>query len=365
MSKVHNLVSASALSAVDERLETDSRIVPPGTSGESLLPPAETLKRATVHSHNDLSEANRRSSRKRAVISLLLVGALTGCFMVRQPPPELRPPQEVAAHYLKSLFNPDMRRDVYELLTTRARAAVPYQGFVSLRNGEVSHILGSPSSTDTRVSVSPLDQYDFSDDYSVVYALLSIRYPYSIGERETYRLVRLHCYKEGGQWAIEPFMHAQTGTIILVPTRMRGPLWKISRDMELIASTVRDEISTYGERIAPPPEKTVPAESAEETPLVVLDVPQAQTPKPSPEPLETRKKLDALLSIGKLCYEAGKIDAADDTFRRVLALDPNNAVAKDYLSRCESYRVLQKEKEDAVRLMEELLRLDSEGGSAK
>jgi len=263
------------------------------------------------------------------------------------------------------MFNTSGQADVYDLLTTRARDAISYGDFVFLRNGEVSHIFGSPSATDTRVSVSVLDQYDFSEEHCVVFALLRIRYPYSMGEKETYRLVRLHCRKEGEQWAIEPFMHAETDTVIFVPTRMRGPLWRISRDMELIASTLREEISTYDEEKLPPREKTVPTGEAEEPPLVVPEVPEEEAASPPSEPVATRKTVDALLSIGKLCYEAGKIDAAEDTFRRVLALHSDNPVARDYLSRCQTYRLLQKEKEEAVQLMEELLRLESEEPAAK
>lgn len=334
-----------------------------------------------------------------AFLCLVCLVALTGCFLFRQTAPESRSPRELVAHYLRSVFNPSMQRDVHDLLTARARTAIAYSDFVFLRNGEVSHIVGSSPATDTRVSVSVLDQYDFSHDHCVVYALLCIRYPYSLGERETYRLVRLHCRKEGDTWAIEPFTHAETGTVILVPTRMRGPLWRLSRDMERIATLVRDEISGYEGEKVPLPEKAVASERepqpaldastrgehgrdvgiahadgaeggaapapphtrAEEAPrLVPPSALETEAPKTRSQVAATERKMNALLSIGKLCYEAGKIDAAAETFCRALALDPDNPIAKDYLSRCENYRLLQKEREEAVRLMEKLLRLDSQ-----
>lgn len=254
---------------------------------------------------------------------------------------------------------------MYDLLTTKAKNAISYTSFVFIRKNEIPALIGRRAGTETRILVSPFEQYDFSSDHSVVYALITVRHPYSMGEREKYALVRLHCYEEGEQWAIEPFMHEETGTVILVPTRMRGPLWRISDDMERIGKLVRDEISSYENERQPPPEKIVTAESPEEPPLVVPDVLGEETRgSPSPQ-LETDKKVNALVSIGKLCYEAGKIDAAEDTFQRVLALDPDNAIAKDYLSRCENYRLLQKEKEEAAKLIEELLKMESEERSAK
>jgi len=332
-----------------------------------------------------------RTSKRLVSLCLLVLIALTGCFPLRQTPPESHPPSKLVAYYLRSIFDPSMQRDVYDLLTAKARDAVSFGDFVSLRKREVSHILGIPSATDTRISVSILDQYTFSGDHSVVFALLRIRFPYSIGERETYRLVRLHCYKEGEQWAISPFMHSETGTVIFVPTRMRGPLWRISQDRERITALVINEISSYEEPAVPLPEKPVadsgqthpPGESSpgaadidagptapdgtagEGTPPIAPDVPETEAPKLTSRPLAIEKKVDAMLSIGKLCYEAGKIDVAEDTFRRVLTLDADNAIAKDYLSRCQNYRLLQKEKEEAMRLMEELLRLDSGGRSEK
>jgi len=351
-------------------------------------------------------DCNFRAFIPRGLVFFCLVCfvTLTGCFLFRQTAPETRSPKEFVAHYLRSVFEPTMQRDVRDLLTAGARTAIPYSDFVFLRNGEVSHIVGSSPATDTRVSVSVLDQYDFSNDHCVVYALLSIRYPYSLGERETYRLVRLHCRKESDAWAIEPFTHAETGTVILVPTRMSGPLWRLSRDMERITTLVRDEISGYeGEEVplpgkaaaserepqpvsdastrgehrqdvgiappdsleggaAPAPPHTRPEKAPR---FVPPNVPEAEATKIPPQDAATEKKSNALLSIGKLCYEAGKIDAAAETFRRALALDPDNPVAKDYLSRCENYRLLQKEREEAVRLMEKLLHLDSQKKSGK
>lgn len=375
------------------------------SSFRCLIVPARASQPADFSRTSAYSPKRRRRFSKGVIFfSLVTFVALTGCFPIRQTPPEARPPKQVVTHYLRSVFKPSMQRDVHDLLTARAKAAIPYRDFVFLRNGEVSHIVGSRRASDTRISVSVLDQYDFSDAHSVVYALLYIRYPYSLGEMEAYRLVRLHCWKEGDQWAIEPFMHAETSTVIFVPTRMRGPLWRISRDMERVAALVRDEIAGYDEEKAPSSEKPV-AETQERQPAfdvprhgepgddvegvhadsggpettaipspmrverpsrpVVPDALMAEGPKPSSQGIATEKKLSALLSIGKLCYEAGKIDAAADTFGRVLVFDPENVVAKDYLSRCANYRLLQKEKEEAVRLMEELLRLDSQKRSEK
>ena len=302
----------------------------------------------------------RRSYREFLLPPLLLLVSSSGCFLLHQTSPETRAPEQQVAYYLQGVFNPYARKDVYDLLTIKTRQAIPYKNFVSLRNAEVARLVGTPSDRDFRVSVSVLDQYNFSSDHSVVYALLFIRYPYSLGERETYRLVRLHCYRQGDRWAIEPFMHAETGTVFFVPTRMRGPFWRISRDMDLVQARVREEIATYEEQKTPPPEKAIFDDSGKESSLVVLDVPETETVESAPQPPAADRKVDALLSIGKLCYEAGRIAAAEDTFRRVLALAPDNPVATDYLSRCENYRLLQKEREGAVRLMEKLLRLESE-----
>jgi tetratricopeptide (TPR) repeat protein len=129
--------------------------------------------------------------------------------------------------------------------------------------------------------------------------------------------------------------------------------------MEKIARLVREEISKYEDHRQPPVEKVVEAESPEEPPLVIPDI-LAERPREEPTPnLDIGNRVDALISIGKLCYEAGRIDAAEDTFRRVLALDPDSSIAKDYLSRCQNYRVLLKEKGDAAKLIEELLELES------
>jgi tetratricopeptide (TPR) repeat protein len=293
-------------------------------------------------------------------LSLLLCLTLTGCFLVRPVPPESFPPKELTVHYLKGICDVSTQKEMYDLLTAKARSAISYSNFLSIRRNEIPALIGRRAGAETRIFVSPFEQYDFSRDHSVVYALMTVRHPYSMGEREKYALVRLHCHREGGQWCIEPFMHEETGTVILVPTRMRGPLWRISDDMERIANLVRDEISTYQERREPPREKVVQAESPEEPPLVIPDVLGSEAPRPSPPELDTGKKVDALVSIGRLCYEAGKIDAAEDTFRRVLALDPDSAIAKDYLSRCANYRLLQKEKEEAARMIEELLKMESE-----
>jgi len=298
--------------------------------------------------------------RTSVVICLLFSIVATGCFPVRRPPSESLPAKEVVREYLKGMFSSSPQREMYDLLTARARSAISYAAFVSTWNNEIPLLAGSRTATDTRVSVSFFDQYDFSDDHSVAYSLLTVRHPYSIGEREKYALVRLHCYREGDAWRVEPFMHAQTGTVILIPTRTRGPLWRISDDMELIAKLVRDEISMYEKEKHPPPEKVASPRSPDEPPLVVPDVVSTEAPEASPPAeLDRAKKVDALISIGKLCYRAGKIDAAEDTFRRVLALEPDNSVATDYLSRCENYRLLLKEKGEAGKLIEELLQLES------
>lgn len=288
-------------------------------------------------------------------------------MFVRPPSPESIPPEEVATYYLRNISRPSMQRELYDLLTPTARKAISYPSFVSLRNNEVPALLGSSAGrgTETRISVSIFDHHNISSGHAVVYSLMTVRHPYSLGEREKYALVRLHCYREGGHWRIEPFMHEPTGTVLLVPTRLRGPLWRISDDMEKIARLVREEISKYEERKKPPIEKVVEAESPEEPPLIIPDV-LAEMPREEPPPdLETGNRVDALISIGRLCYEAGRTDAAEDTFQRVLALEPENAVAKDYLSRCENYRQLLKEKEDAARLIEELLELESKERSRK
>ncbi len=296
---------------------------------------------------------------------LILCVFLSGCVPVRHAKHEPEDPAIVVTRYLKGMFDPTAQRETYDLLTSDAESQISYPSFASLRSNETSALVGSRTATDTRVSVSLFDRYDFSDDHAVVYALLTVRHPYSIGEREKYALVRLHCHRENEQWAIQPFLHSATGTAILVPTRLRGFLWRISRDMERIAAVVKDEIAAYGTRKEPPPEKVVAAESPEEPPVVVPDIPPAEAAEsPAPE-VGSEKKIDALLSIGRLCYEAGKIDAAEEAFRRVLSLDPDSSVAKDYISRCENYRALQKEKEDAARLIEELLELESQNRSPK
>jgi tetratricopeptide (TPR) repeat protein len=291
---------------------------------------------------------------------LLAVGA-TGCFLVRPPSPESLPPEQVVTYYLRNISEPSMQRELYDLLTATAKKAISYPAFVSLRNNEIPALLGSPAGrgAETRVLVSVFDQHEISSDHAVVYALMTVRHPYSLGEREKYALVRLHSYRDRGEWLIEPFMHEPTGTVLLVPTRLRGPLWRISDDMEKIARLVGEEISKYEERQQPPVEKVVEAESPEEPPLVIPDI-LAERPREEPPPeLEAGNRVDALISIGRLCYEAGRIDAAEDTFRRVLALDPDSSIAKDYLSRCQNYRVLLKEKGDAAKLIEELLELES------
>jgi tetratricopeptide (TPR) repeat protein len=299
-------------------------------------------------------------------ISLILCFALAGCFQVRPTTPALESPRQLVTRYLKDMFNPAVRKDLYDLLTPEARKAVPYRNFVSLRNNEVSYLAGRSSPSGTRVAVSVFEQYAFSDDHHVLYALLTISHPYSMGEREKYALVRLHCHRqEDRSWAIHPFIHPDSGTVILIPTRTRGPLWRISDDMEQIANLVRRDISTYQTEKQPPKEQAVAPESPEEMPLVIPDVLGDETLEVSPEPLAPQRKVDALLSIGKLCYEAGRIKAAEDTFRRVLALQPDNPVAEDYLSRCAKYRLLLKEKEEAARLIEELLEIESEERSPK
>ncbi|MDP2898360.1 MAG: tetratricopeptide repeat protein [bacterium] len=296
---------------------------------------------------------------KHCIAVVLLVLGTTGCFLVRPPSPESIPPEQVVTYYLRNITQPSMQRELYDLLTATAKKAIPYPAFVSLRNNEIPALLGSGSGAETRVLVSVFDQHEISSDHAVVYALMTVRHPYSLGEREKYALVRLHSYREGGQWTIEPFMHEPTGTVLLVPTRLRGPLWRISDDMEKIARLVREEISKYEERQQPPVEKVVEAESPEEPPLVIPDV-LAEMPREEPPPeLEAGNRVAALISIGRLCYEAGRIDAAEDTFRRVLALDPDSSIAKDYLSRCQNYRILLKEKGDAAKLIEELLELES------
>ncbi len=324
--------------------------------------------RALAPSHlQDPTRKNRRSvSPCRVFLTLLGLACLSGCSLLRQTQPEAMPPGELSTYYLRSIFESSMQRNVYDLLTAKAKQTIPYRDFVFLRNEEASYILGNPSTRDTRVFVSIRDQHNFSNEHCVVFALLRIKHPYSLGERDTYRLVRLHCYNEADRWAVAPFMHAETGTIIFVPTRMSGPLWRLSKDANLIAAKVDNEIAAYEAERRPPPEKIVPGDSEEQPPLVIPDIPEMETPPETPaEPRDLQRKVEALLSLGKLCYEAGKINAAEETFRRAIALDPENAVARDYLSRCESYRLLQKEKEDAVRLMEELLRLESEGRSEK
>lgn len=302
---------------------------------------------------------------KDCIALLLLVIGTAGCFLVRPPSPESLPPEEVVTYYLRNISQASIQKELYDLLTAEAKQAISYPSFVSLRNNEIPALLGSRGGADTRVFVSIFDHHIIATDHAVVYALMTVRHPYSLGEREKYALVRLHSYREGGQWRIEPFMHEPTGTVLLVPTRLRGPLWRISDDMEKIARLVREEISKYEERQQPPVEKVVEAESPEEPPLVIPDI-LAEMPREEPPPdLETGNRVDALISIGRLCYEAGRIDAAEDTFQRVLALEPENAVAKDYLSRCEHYRQLLKEKEDAAKLIEELLELESKQRSPK
>jgi tetratricopeptide (TPR) repeat protein len=165
---------------------------------------------------------------------------------------------------------------------------------------------------------------------------------------------------ERDRWYVEPFVDERTLTVRLLPVLKRDALRKLYDQREEIARIVADDIEAIRMGEVRPVEEVA-------TDTGKLDIPDlADTVKEIPDDqseTDPRRKVAALLEAGKLHLRAGQLDLAEEAFKGALVIDPLNAAAKDYLARVRQTRQLQKERQEMIELIEQLLELEKGGES--
>lgn len=286
---------------------------------------------------------------------LLLAMVAWGCATTPEPTGHVRGPAETAEFYLKNFYRSRMAKDLYQCLAPAARAELAYSNFLILRQREIAGPDRGNVRQVVRVEAAVLDGTRVNERHHVLYALQQVRYPYTGGRDNEYRLIRLNVVNERGGWYVEPFVDERTFTVRLLPALKRGALRDLYDHREAIAALIADDIEAIRSgRVQPVEEVSTDTET-----LVIPDLAEEVKLIPGADEASGPDKLRALLDVGKLHYRAGQLDRAEEAFRRAIELDPLNATAKMYLERVRRARELQREKHETIELIERLLEAET------
>lgn len=294
------------------------------------------------------------------VVIIVLVGALVcGCATTPEPSEYVRGPSETVEFYLANFYRSRMARELYLSLAPAVRDALAYDEFALLRQREIAVPDFGGEEAVARVQAGVLKGYRVNDRHQVLYALQQVRYPYTRGRYNHYRLVRLHVVNDRSRWYVEPFVDERTLTVRLLPALKRDSLRKLYDHREAIARIVADDIQAMGAGEARPVEEV----ATDTEPLEIPDLARALEPIPGADDEDDRHDtLRARLEVGKLYYRAGQLEQAEDAFKQALELDPLNVAAKEYLEHIRQTRQLRQEKREMIELIERMLEAEKDSG---
>lgn len=238
----------------------------------------------------------------RALVVAAICVCVAGCLggRVAEKEEHYLPPQ-VAEFYLDNLSSPPMEPAIYRCLTASARERVPFASFTaslpSLRAPG-----GGAGASPWRVTI--VDRIDISDSRSIVYAMLR-----GGGPRDDFLLARVDCRLEGGEWRIE--LPSSGGSFRPVDILLSGE----SLDGKSLAGV--DEII-----------------EADRT-VIENDIQRRKSGEEMRAAFRARdESLADLIILGKGCYNSGHYRKAMMAFGKALRLDPENALAREYMEKC-------------------------------
>lgn len=209
-------------------------------------------------------------------------------------------PTQAAGFYLGNLLSGPMETSLYMTLSSATRKKVPFPAFVSSLSA--FHSPGIEGSQGGRVTI--VDRLDISDGRSIIYALFQWPQP-----REGFFLGRVDCRLEGDRWKIE--LPASGGSLRPVDVIFEGD----ELDEEAFAGVG----------------KIVAAERA----AVMKDLERKKMGDELRAAFDAREEtLSDLIILGKGCYNGGRYRKAMTAFGKVLKLDPENALAREYMDKC-------------------------------
>lgn len=300
----------------------------------------------------------RHTVRCRFPIIVVVLVAAWGCGSKPEPTTGVPGPVETAEFYLSNFYRSRMAKDLYQCLAPAARATLPYNEFALLRQREVAVPEPHDESAVARVEAAVLNIYRVNERHQVLYVLQQVRYPYTAGRYNHYRLVRLHVVNEHNRWYVEPFVDEPTFTVRFLPALKRDALRKLYDQREEIADLITADIQALRGG-----ESALVEEVATDTgSLVIPDLAQQVKPIPEEEGSDPQEALRARLEVGKLHFRTGRLDEAEASFQSALELDPLNATAKAYLDRIRQTRQIQQEKQEMIELIERMLEVEKQSG---
>lgn len=289
------------------------------------------------------------------VIVLVIVGL--GCATTSQKPAgTVRGPAETVEFYLGNFYRSRMARDLYQTLAPAARSRLPYDEFALQREREIQLPDAGPEAGLARVESAVLGSYRVNERHLVVYALQKVRYPYTAGEHNHYRLVRLHVVNERDCWYVEPFVDERTFTVRLLPALKRDALRKLYDQREAITQLIADDVEAMRVGEAQPVEEV----ATDTGTLTIPDLPGTVKTIPGEQEAPAAERLAVALEVGRLHFRAGQLDLAEEAFKSALTIDPLNTEAADALDRIRKARQLEKEKQELIELIEQVLEAESD-----
>ena len=291
----------------------------------------------------------------RVLIVIFLGMIAWGCATTPEPAKYVRGPVETAEFYLQNFYRSRMAKDLYQCLAPAARAKLTYNEFVLQRQREIVAPQLEGETGVARVQAAVLNGYRVNERHQVFYALQQVRYPYTGGRDNHYRLLRLNVVNECNRWYIEPFVDERTFTVRLLPALKRDALRKLYDHREAIAGIIADDMDAMRAGRVRPVEEV----ATDTGTLVIPDLAAVAKTIPNDEEANLQEKLRALLEVGKLHFRTGQLDLAEEAFARALELDPLNATAKDSLDRVRQTRQLEKEKQEMIELIEQMLEVET------
>jgi len=295
----------------------------------------------------------------RITILLAIVTVVCGCATTDPDQREyVRGPSETAEFYLSNFYRARTVKDLYQIMAPAALDQMTFDEFVLQRQREIAIPDAGADGSVARVQAAVLKGYRVNDRHQVFYALQQVRYPYSNGRHNHYRLVRLHVVNVRNQWCVEPFVDERTATVRLLPALKRGRLRKLYDDREAIARMIAADVETVraGET---EPEQEVATDTK---PLDIPDLESLVKPIPGEGEKAPHERLRTLIEVGTLHFRTGQLDLAEATFKKALDIDPLNTTAKTYLEHIRQTRQLQKEKQGMIELIERMLEAEKGRG---
>ncbi|MCK5548035.1 MAG: hypothetical protein KAI64_03410, partial [Thermoplasmata archaeon] len=240
---------------------------------------------------------------------------------------------------------------LYSTLTRKAQRETSYRDFIRRLRRELPSTSTGEHISDMRIIVTVIENVFLSNRRALTYAVATFYHPYQSGKSDQYRVIRLYCSREKRGWAVEPFIDEKTSTPTFLPAIYHGPAWRLDNDRTKIIVKIREEIallrkSISGARDEPPPENLPPAEIRNDEKQESATVPHRQT---------NRRKIEKLLAVGKVQYHSGRINDAEKTFGEIIAIDPKNTEALEYIGNCRQHRKLEKERLEEIKAIELML----------